>query len=103
MTFKEDYTLELEQLEKNIEAGLAVSETLSSEGWQKYIKPVLERLHKKTCSIEGISTLKELQAKQALNRFLVDFQAVLDGFINEANVSSQLMADKRNSPVSDDE
>lgn len=88
----------------DLAVGRAVSDTLNSDGWKNYIKPTIDNLVKALDSVEGITTMEELKARQVSKSALKSFFEaieVLEGLKDaaEQTIKEQQLEEPEISPT----
>lgn len=86
---------EIQKLDANImhdlAIGRAVADTLNSDGWKNHIKPTIENLMTTLDSVEGITTLEELRARQVSRSALKSFFKAIDALEALKDAAEQSM------------
>lgn len=70
------------KLHSDAQMGIDLREMMETKGWKEWFHPMIEETLKKMDSIEGVTTLKELegkkQARAALQLLLGSFASLVD-------------------------
>ena len=86
----EEYVYEdsLEADREDVRMGKDIQEMMQTRGWTEWYYPMFEELVKRLSSIDGVTTIKDLQARKEARDTFVELDKALHALIDKANISA---------------